>query len=670
MKISWKCLNQIIDLKNITVSEAANKLNLAGFEVEKIIRVETIEDTILDINITANRQDIIGFIHIAVELSALFKTGLITNNSSKLIEDNTSIASLKSLNNMQIFKNLNICIIKNISTSLTNKQITDQLLALDIKTTNSFLDIIHFINLKWGQNIHVYKLTHKNTNNINNYIFTLKNHKNQELQIYINNEVLVEITLENILNSHTTSNILLINYTLVKHDKNQFISKYSDFNYHLNAYQELFNILKSLSHNIIDTQIIYKYNNTSDNKQRIICNIDNIYKILGPIDNKQTLKKINENTITDILDYLNFKIEKHNKKLYIKVPENRQSDIHNYVDIIEEVGRIYGFNYFKDITPKFGLRTQYTMSCSIKFKRKIRRILRSMGIHEVIHYSFQQNSKSLGIINPLNNEQKNLKNNLISKLVSSKIHNTNQGNKDFEVFEIGTVFIKEISNNKYHETIHLSCLLGKLNFNPSTWQQEGYSLSWLQAKGQIEEFFEKLHAKVSWSTQNYENTWITSLIPYIHPTKNIYITHKNETIGLMSQLNNRISKKISLLHDIYIFEISVHKLEATIQSYHHLTYKYLPYSNYPKVTRDFSITISSQVSMQHINNIINQIKNTTNHMVESITLLNEYHNNKTTRTICLRISYRSEHETLTSAKVKILDKIFKTKILLAVKSKT
>ncbi len=36
MKISWKHLSQLVDLKNIDVEDAANKLTLAGFEVDKV----------------------------------------------------------------------------------------------------------------------------------------------------------------------------------------------------------------------------------------------------------------------------------------------------------------------------------------------------------------------------------------------------------------------------------------------------------------------------------------------------------------------------------------------------------------------------------------------------------------------------------------------------------
>lgn len=672
MKISWNCLNQLIDLKKTNVLETANKLTLAGFEVEKITPIDTIEDTILEISITANRQDIIGFIHIATELSALFQTSLNINNQLNNTKDNIKTLKFSSNNKLNLFQDLCICIIKNIPIDLQNQPIINLLTCLDIKTTGSFLDIINLINLKWGQNILVYKLANDNTEKIDKYIFDFNNNKNNfhnlPLQIYIENEALIKIDSENIHNYKNISNILLVNYNSA--DNNQIKHHQTNicFNYCLNAYQDIFNIFKTLHYDIIIPKKIYKYSKSYSKQHQIICNINKIHKILGPINKNETTKEFKDNTIINLLQYLNFNIKKQNNQLYIEVPKNRKNDIGNPIDIIEEIGRVYGFNYFKDKIPKFNNIQQ--ISKITHFKQKIRRVLRSIGMHEIITYSLQQQDKNLKILNPLSQEQENLRSNLISNLITSKLYNTNQDNADFEAFEIGTVFIKNTKNQKYDEALHLSCLLGKLNFNQSTWKEQIYPLTWFQVKGQLEEVFEKIYAQISWSTQQGKNNCTPSLIPYIHPTRSIYIISNNKTIGVLSQLNNRISKTIGSIHKIYFFEINLHELATTTKSYNHLTHTYVPYSSYPKINRDFSITVNNKISMEYINKLIHKIKVTQNNMIESIRVLSEYYTNNTLRTICLRITYRSESKTLTHKEVEILDDMFKTKINLAIESKT
>jgi len=334
---------------------------------------------------------------------------------------------------------------------------------------------------------------------------------------------------------------------------------------------------------------------------------------------KEQKKFLNNETIIKTLTNLSFKAKKINKKIKIHIPDNRQNDIKEDIDIIEEVGRIYGFNNFYDYLPRFGL-------------------------HEIINYSIKdkENNNRLQIINPLNKEQQNLRENLICNLIISTTQNINQANESFEVFEIGN----------------------------ATWKDDKSSLTWFQAKGQIEELCEKIQAQVSWSIDNKNNNFTESFNKYLHPKNKIYIRHNSNNIGILSQLNNRINKLICPSHNIYFFEININKLEQTLKIKNQLSYIYLPYSNYPKIARDFSIKINVNISMKEIQTIIDNIKNKKNQIVESIIILNEYYNTNTIKTICLRITYRSKNKTLTNEEAEILDEMFKSKLYTEIRSKT
>jgi phenylalanyl-tRNA synthetase beta subunit len=69
--------------------------------------------------------------------------------------------------------------------------------------------------------------------------------------------------------------------------------------------------------------------------------------------------------------------------------------------------------------------------------------------------------------------------------------------------------------------------------------------------------------------------------------------------------------------------------------------------------------------MRYVKNIIKIIKNNNNEFLESVYLLNEYHENQNTKTISIRITYRSKNQTLTSEKIKILDEIFNQSLTFA-----
>lgn len=641
MRISWNCLNEIIDLNHLNIIDITETLTLAGFEVENIINDTTIPDTIFDINITANRQDIISFVDIATELSALL---------------NRPIKNNKDVNNSHDGIDLKECsyIIKDVDIHKSDHLIMKYLHNFNHKITYTILDIINFINLKWRQKIKIYKVETLHKGEDSSYIKIKINRKGWQ-EVYVNDKITDEITINNINNEQKTQNLLLINHNLS--------NKYSSF-----AYEEILKILGMQYQTLLvpKTQSYRK----EHKRQIIICKIDTIKKTLGPVKQSQNVPPFDVRAIIIALKKLNFLINSKNDQLQIEVPKERENDICNETDIIEEIGRIYGFNNFADKLPTFNRR--FSPSYISRLTQKIRRILRSMGLHEVINYSLQgtQNNKKCLIINPLNQEQSVLRNNLIEEIILSKLYNIHQDNESIEIFELGTIFNKDLNSKQYKESRHLCCLMGNNYFNQSTWQNKKSQLTWSQAKGHIEELFEKINAQVIWSTKRENNQLIYNLSRYIHPTRSIYISHNNTAIGILSQLNHRINSHTHSTHNTYFFEIDIIKLSKTITTNNHLKYKYLPYAIYPKATRDLSIKINSQLCFQQIIDIINNIKKETNQIIESAKIINEYHNDKNIKTICLRITYRSSDRTLTNEEVEILDEMFKKKFFFTIKSKT
>lgn len=667
MQISWKCLNQLIDLTHISPLDIAHRLTLAGLEIENLIYKDNAhdDDTILDISITANRQDIIGIIDIAIELSSLLKRPLKLENYTK---PDTITEVLNNADHLNLFQEIYICIIKNIPSQFINKNFNNQLANPNFKMTYNIIDIVHFINFKWSQEIYIYKLPRNENTNKCWFTFNLNKLKNN-LDIYINNKILTPISNYNINQHKDISNILLINY---KYKHKNSLSKNNLFTseqYCIYAYKDIFNILNKLSNNIFIPKTIYKYSDKNTKNNTIQCNIATINKILGPtINNQKNL--FNQNRIINILRTLNFHTFEKNNILHIQIPNKRSQDIEHAIDIVEEIGRIYGFNNFQDDLPKF--KDIHQRSKIMTLTQKIRRILRSMGLHELINYSLQnkKDRTCISITNPLNKELATLRKNLISNLIISKRYNTNQTNYRFEAFEIGKVFIKNLSENKYQESLQLCCILGNQQFNQVTWEENKDGLSWFQAKGHLEEFFEKINAQISWSLHTDNNELIQNLKEYTHPKKKIYIQNQNRTIGILSELNNEINKIANLTHRIYFFEINIYELAKTIKHQTHLQHTYIPYSQYPKITRDFSIKINTKFSMQDINDSIENIKKRQKEIIESIKIINEYYNNENTKTICFRIIYRSQQRTLTNKEIQILDNMLKRKLNEDLQSKT
>ena len=135
MKISWNCLNNILKLQNINIKQLTKKLTLAGLEVENITYNDVIPDTFIKIDITANREDLNGFIHIAIEISALLNLQI-------------QLPPILLYKNNKLSINNHVYIIKNIDVKNSRLESAHYLKDLDINRTNTILDTIELINLK------------------------------------------------------------------------------------------------------------------------------------------------------------------------------------------------------------------------------------------------------------------------------------------------------------------------------------------------------------------------------------------------------------------------------------------------------------------------------------------------------------------------------------------
>ena len=85
----------------------------------------------------------------------------------------------------------------------------------------------------------------------------------------------------------------------------------------------------------------------------------------------------------------------------VSIPIERNEDITREIDIIEEIGRLHGFNNFVTFLPE--ISKIGSKDLSYKVRKKLTSALLSEGFTEVINYSLvkEQNPKNIKIINPL-----------------------------------------------------------------------------------------------------------------------------------------------------------------------------------------------------------------------------------------------------------------------------
>nr|UAD89131.1 phenylalanine-tRNA ligase beta subunit [Gracilariopsis longissima] len=689
MKFSFKWLKQIVDLNQIELFELIEKLTLGGCEIENIIHAQDKNDIILDVSTTANRQDLLSVVGLAREISCLMNRPLLNKvyNYKKYLNHYLNSYSCLNLSNSIALLNFSLTHINYIRNTFSPLWLQNYLYSQNIKPLNLLHDIPKYIYIKWGHHIEIIDQRKINLLPIDYSLFNIQHEKislcqsnNIELEVLkYNSEKLYTLGCDinpNIQCDTITESILvcgqIFSSKYFKNIQNNLVIKtdiFEKYNKQITredftcAYEEAIQLIVSFGGGTAGKT--YCYHKVYEEPKVIILEKNQIEKILG-YKEASAYMYLSVKEILTVLNQLNFiTVYDELKKIFkVQVPSSRQIDLVRPIDIIEEIGRVYGFNKFMSQLPK-------VLNHDVIFKHsftnkvyQVRQILRNLGLHEIQNLSLN-NSNTLSdqsqicIYNPLVKDQSYLRSNLLSQLILTYEYNIRQANKNIEIFEIGKVFTTDIQNitrtslSSIIEHLHLAGLMSNSDYSRKSWLDKPNALGWFQAKGTLEEFLEKLQVQVTWSKISQSKySFLLSSVSNSLSIKHaaiIYSIDNKKEIGIFAQLKKNYN------YPIYVFEFNLVNLINSIKPLNHINYSIKSYSNYPSLTRDISLTLYKYHSICMIKQKILDFNNS---LIESIEVLNQYrnHNIKHYYNVSLRVVYRSQNRTLNIDDINRIDK--------------
>lgn len=685
MKVPLSWVNEFVNLNDINLDILIEKLTLAGFEVEeKLIKtINNKSEIILDLSATANRADSLSIYGISQEIASILNQPITFPN--QLINENFNLSKINSINTLSKFENnysdFVVCKIETKKLYRTPDWMQHKLICCDITPENNVKDLMTYILLETGYPFQFYDLTkisHKlKTNEFNLSIKEISEKNNLDLNInntntnYSFNKKIVGLYANNLLIGlpgiistetvsidNTTTNILIegsiFNSKYIRQTARQLslrtersarYEKGINNSNFLKSYSRLIELLKSDNQNlklVCETKILSE--NLKPNQ--INLNLKTINEILGPvkiINGKKIYLTINE--IESYFTRLKFQVIKKTNEIWqIVIPTIRTDDITKEIDLIEEIGRLHGFNNFVTKLPnieKIGEEDN-----SYKFRKKLNSCFLNEGFNEIINYSlvptFYKNE--IKLTNPLISDCSTLRKSLLPALVKNCEENTKQGNLIFDGFEYGHIFELD-EKYGYKELEVVSGIFG--NFTQrNDWDKPIEQMSWFEAKGKLEMIFEKLSLKTLWLGEincKYENIF--------HPYKSATISAENTgtIIGTFGEINPIFAKKYNISSNIYLFEFNFEILKNNdLQS--NLP-RYLKYSSYPKITKDLSIIVKNNISFDKIQNYIYQINS---NLLTNVELLDKYYGESIPidhSSLCIKLTFQSDLKTLKTNEV-------------------
>lgn len=680
MQISLKWVNELVNIETVNLDYLIEKLTLGGFEVEEIIEIEIDgKKTItLDISATANRSDSLSIKGISKEIATLLNKPYKT---SKYLRNNWNVTNLKQnsvfpsneRNNYSTFLAVTVENLNNVTSPTWLKQ---KLISSGLLPSNNLLDFQNYILLESGYPFEFYDLEkiHSKVNNSTFKLILTKNPKNKQflasnnlsynlddsiLMLEANNlplSIAGIIPHKDFCYTDQTKSLLIegsiFNSTKIRQqsrslglrtDRSSRYEKSLKDDFLIKALYRLIGLLKIANPNI--TCKLHTIAQSIEQKLQIIdLRYKTISEILGPVKGYARInsKYINPKTISNYLNRLNFKCTYSHSELSwkVEIPTFRSDDITRQIDLIEEIGRLHGFNNFLSRLPK--IKTIGIEDYSYQTRKKITTCLLNAGFNELIHYSLVNETtfvnNDIKLINPLLSDCSSLRSSLLPNLIKTVNENLRQGNFYVEGFEYGHIFSGNILN-KFEEKEYIGGIFGGMK-TKLNWSETSQPLSWFEGKGKIEQLFEQLNLIIYWKTY-FDKTYNQILHPY--RTAELLLTNGTK-LGIFGQIHPVLARKLNLSPELYLFEFNLDLVKNQIKTNKLAIYK--EYSLYPKIIKDLSFIIEQTISFEEIQKTL--FFNGTKFLTE-INLLDEYKGKSIPDkhiSLCLQLVFQSNEKTL------------------------
>lgn len=330
---------------------------------------------------------------------------------------------------------------------------------------------------------------------------------------------------------------------------------------------------------------------------------------------------------------------------YFLIPSFRH-DISEYMDLIEEVARLKGYDKIPLTLPKIETRGIKRRKKDV-LKERIKDYFASAGFYEVINFSFfsekdldnfllsehDERRKALRIRNPISREYSLMRTFLTPCLLRTLSYNISRGEKNLRIYEMGHIFIDTLEPLPIEKTKIAFALTGRER--DLFWKEKLQEYDYYDLKGVLEGLFSilRLDFQLSFSFE-----------PFLKDASASEITSNGKILGFLGELKDEVLKSYEIEQRVYVCEIDLDGIFERAS----LDFKVRPISKYPYATRDFSFYVDDQIP---VGTLIDRIKSISP-LVSSVQLFDVYRKEK--RSVTFRVFFQSNERTLTQEEINSL----------------
>lgn len=275
----------------------------------------------------------------------------------------------------------------------------------------------------------------------------------------------------------------------------------------------------------------------------------------------------------------------------VAVPSHR-FDISIEVDLLEEVGRLYGYDRLPVRYPAARLAPQAQSEAQASLPL-LRRLLVARGYQEAITYSFIEPElfsafhpelKALTLANPISAELSVMRASLLPGLLKALQHNLNRQQDRVRLFESGLSFVGQLDDLKQERMLAGVITGARL---PELWTHGKESVDFYDIKADVEALLAAAGDRDSF-------TFVPCQQHAFHPGQCARIERNGQAIGFVGTLHPQLATELDIDQQVLMFEVQLDAISAgRLPAFKEL-------SRFPEVRRDLALVVKAEVPAEQL----------------------------------------------------------------------
>ncbi len=539
-----------------------------------------IDDTVFEISLTPNRGDCLSHAGIARELSSAFTRKLIPRRA-RLREEGGPVNESAKVEVVaeDLCPRYSARVIRGMRVGPSPKWLKDFVERIGMRSINNVVDATNYVMMELGQPLHAFDLKliagHKivvRRPRKEEISFTTLDGKERnvspEMLMICDKEKIVAIAgVMGGMNSeinHDTTDILIesANFTpssIRKTSKELGLSTEASYRFErgvdpnltIHALDRVSEIIVEasggrLAPGIIDVAV------GKFLQRRVELHVDQVNRLLGT--------RLASGEIKRILESIEIPCDKKSETVLICAVPTFRGDIERGVDLIEEVGRVHGYEKIADsfqtrlsFDPRFRALTQTD---------ELRELLAGAGFNEIVTNSLQpsdlagfHDSSFVTLSNPISEDMAAMRTSLLIGALQTVKLNMSYGLKNMKFFEIGRAY--KVADEKqtvgnFIESERISITLSG-TADPVSYDRKEVKFDIFDLKSEIERLLRYLNLD-SWDFISYDTTkeYEQSLKLFVNGME----------LGLAGRVSDLALRKVSVEQEVYYAELDLSRLLA------------------------------------------------------------------------------------------------------------